>query len=86
MSMAVLVVWLCSHAAAAPRVEFVKQIRPVLEERCQPCHFAGGRVYDRLPFDKPQTVVKLGKKLFTRIRDEKTRTLITQFLTQEEKP
>jgi hypothetical protein len=43
-------------------------------------------MYARLPFDKPQTIVRLGTKLFTRIRDEKTRSLITQFLTQEEKP
>ena len=43
-------------------------------------------MYLRLPFDRPQMIVKLGtKKLFTRIRDEKERELIRQFLTQEEK-
>jgi len=43
-------------------------------------------MYARLPFDKPQTIVKLGQKLFTRIRDDKTRLLITQFIAQKEKP
>ena len=43
-------------------------------------------MYARLPFDKPQTIVKLSKKLFTRIRDDKTRALITQFIAQEERP
>lgn len=37
-------------------------------------------MYARLPFDRPETVIKLGTKLFTRIRDEKQRELIRQFL------
>lgn len=40
-------------------------------------------MYERLPFDRPQTVVKLGTKLFTRIRDEKQRELIRKFLAQQ---
>ncbi|HEV2851705.1 MAG TPA: hypothetical protein VHC97_02770 [Thermoanaerobaculia bacterium] len=28
-----------------PRVDFQKQVRPMLETRCQPCHFAGGKMY-----------------------------------------
>lgn len=43
-------------------------------------------MYDRLPFDRPQTIVRLGTKLFTRIRDENKRELIRQFLAQEGKP
>jgi len=66
-------------------VDFAKQIRPIFEERCQPCHFAGGKMYARLPFDRPQTIVNLGTKLFTRIRNEKERDLIRQFLAQEGK-
>jgi hypothetical protein len=71
-------------SAAPPRVVFATQIRPILEQRCQPCHFAGGKMYLRLPFDRPQTIVKLGTKLFTRIRDEQQRDLIRRFLAQEE--
>ena len=43
-------------------------------------------MYERLPFDRAQTIVKLGTKLFTRIRDENKRELIRQFLAQEGKP
>jgi hypothetical protein len=68
---------------APPPVDFATQIRPILEQRCQPCHFPGGKMYERLPFDRPQTVVKLGTKLFTRIRDEKQRELIRKFLAQQ---
>ena len=43
-------------------------------------------MYARLPFDRPETIVKLGTKLFTRIHEEKKRELIRQFLAQEGKP
>ena len=66
-----------------PRVDFVKEIRPMLEQRCQPCHFPGGKMYDRLPFDRPATITTLGEKLFTRIKDEKQRAVIRRFLAEQ---
>jgi hypothetical protein len=48
-----------------------------------PCHFSGGKVYDKLPFDRAQTIKTLGTKLFTRIHDENERKLIREFLSQE---
>ena len=65
-----------------PRVDFDTQIKPMLESKCMPCHFSGGQVYDRLPFDKPATIRKLGTKLFTRIKEEDKRRLIEDFLAQ----
>src|SRR6266849_541719 len=59
---------------------FATQIKPILQARCQPCHFPGGKVYDHLPFDRPETITKLGTKLFTRIKDEKEQRLIREFL------
>jgi hypothetical protein len=40
-------------------------------------------MYERLPFDRPDTIKKLGAKLFTRIQDENHRRLIRDFLEQE---
>ena len=65
------------------RVDFNTQVRPILEARCQPCHFAGGKVYEHLPFDRPATITTLGTKLFTRIKDENERRLIREFLSQQ---
>lgn len=62
--------------------DFDKEIRPILQARCQPCHFQGGQVYDKLPFDKPATITRLGTKLFTRIKDEKEQKLIREFLAE----
>jgi len=68
--------------AQAPvrRVDFATQIQPLLEARCRPCHFAGGKMYARLPFDRAETIVALREKLFTRIKDEKERQPIREFL------
>jgi hypothetical protein len=33
-----------------------------------------------MPFDKPETITRLGTKLFTRIKDEKEQRLIRVFL------
>jgi len=65
-----------------PPVDFQAQIRPILEKRCQPCHFAGGKMYARMPFDQPRTIHILGEKMFTRIKDPKEQALLRAFLTQ----
>jgi hypothetical protein len=72
------------HKAATDsgRVDFQTEIKPILEARCQPCHFSGGKVYQKMPFDRPETIKSLGTKLFTRIKDENERRLISAFLTQ----
>jgi PBP1b-binding outer membrane lipoprotein LpoB len=62
------------------KVDFNTEIKPILQARCQPCHFQGGKVYDKMPFDKAETITRLGTKLFTRIKDEKERSVIREFL------
>ena len=64
------------------RVDFDAQIKPMLQSKCMPCHFSGGQMYERLPFDKPATIKKLGTRLFTRIKEEDKRRLIEDFLAQ----
>jgi len=71
-----------ASSAQRARVDFDTQIRPMLQSKCMPCHFSGGQMYERLPFDKPATIRKLGTKLFTRIREEDKRRLIEDFLAQ----
>ena len=71
-----------SVAALSPKVDFHSQVEPLLRSKCQGCHFSGGKVYDKLPFDRPETIKTLGTKLFTRIQDENDRKLIRDFLAQ----
>lgn len=78
-----------AHAATgaitsdATKIDFATQVRPILETRCTPCHFAGGKLYQRLPFDRAETIYALGTKLFTRIKDEHEQRLIREFLAQQ---
>jgi hypothetical protein len=69
-------------STGATKPDFEKEIKPIFQSRCMPCHFHGGKVYDKLPFDKPETIARLGAKLFTRIKDEKEQRLIREFLAQ----
>jgi hypothetical protein len=88
-SLAVILVLAASLLANTPApqlktqpVDFQTQIRPILEKRCQPCHFTGGKMYVKMPFDRPQTIHTLGEKMFTRIKDPKEQALLRAFLAQ----
>src|SRR4029453_3447016 len=79
----VLLATLNSIKTMAKRPTFASDIRPILESRCQPCHFQGGQMYEMLPFDKPETITKLGSKLFTRIKNEDQQRVIREFLSEQ---
>lgn len=66
-------------AAAAPApVRFEADVAPILS-RCRPCHYPGGVMHGRLPFDDEAAVRKAGEKLFTRVKDEKERAVLRRF-------
>ena len=69
-------------ATAAAAADFAHDVRPILENHCQPCHFEGGKMYERLPFDRAETIQRLGTKLFTRIKAEDEQAVIRRFLAQ----
>ena len=67
------------------QVDVAKDVRPIFEAKCQPCHFPGGKMYARLPFDEAATIVKLDEKVFTRIKDDESRAVIRRFLAQQKR-
>ena len=71
-----------TSSAPKARVDFETQVKPIFKSKCMPCHFEGGQMYDRLPFDRPETIKKLGHRLFTRIKEKDDQQLIEAFLTQ----
>jgi hypothetical protein len=81
-----LTIALAASTTTTPRdashVDFDKQIAPILKAKCQPCHYPGGTMYAKRPFDRPETIVALGEKLFTRIKDEEQRKVIRAFLAE----
>ena len=65
------------------RLDFDTQVKPVFKSQCTPCHFSGGQMYNKLPFDRAETIKKLGVKVFTRIKGNDDRKLIEAFLSQQ---
>jgi hypothetical protein len=73
---------LAATSSVSKKVVFAEDIEPILRSKCQSCHFQGGRMYAKLPFDRAETIKTLGTKLFTRLQDENDRRLIREFLSQ----
>lgn len=69
--------------AVAAQVDFARDIQPILQRRCTPCHFPGGSMHAKLPFDRGETVDHLGTKLFSRIKDAKEQELIRKYLARD---
>ena len=72
-AIAAFLVALSNSVAATPTsqskpVTFRTDIAPLLNEKCQPCHFKGGKVFDKLPFDQYKTVVRIAPRLNTRLK------------------
>jgi hypothetical protein len=67
-------------------ISFTQQIQPILVKNCSPCHFIGGKMYARLPFDKAETILQPEVKagLLKRIRNEKENELLRQFIEQKQ--
>ena len=66
-------------------IDFGAQIEPIFVSHCSPCHFTGGRMYERLPFDKDITIVVNSDAILRRIKDEKEIELIQQYIQQQNK-
>lgn len=69
--------------AAAPAAEppaptpslFQSSIRPILAARCAPCHEPGGKMYGRLPFDRPSVVASHADGVRRRLKGEDRKAL-----------
>ena len=80
-------VWLLFELTPTPApppvpqpVTFEHDVKPILERRCTPCHFPGGKMHAKLPFDRGETILELGTKLFTRIKKEDEQKVIRAYL------
>jgi hypothetical protein len=67
---------------AEEKIDFEKQIKPIFVKNCSPCHFPGGKMYERLPFDKDTTVVNHHEAILKRIKNEEENSLLKNFVLQ----
>ena len=61
-------------------VTFQQSIAPLLKANCSPCHYEGGQVVGKYPFEDYKTVKKLGEKLNTRLKEKEQQSLIAEWL------
>jgi hypothetical protein len=61
--------------AAAPDAVFEATVRPVLAERCAPCHNPGGQMYARLPWDQASVVAANSAGIKRRLKGDDLKAL-----------
>lgn len=62
-------------------IDFMKQVQPILIKNCSPCHFTGGKMYEKMPFDKDTTIINHESGILRRIKGEEN-SLIKTFIQQ----
>lgn len=63
-------------------IQFSSHVQPIMQKRCTPCHFTGGKMYERMPFDKDSTIINHQASILKRIKDEEENSVIRKFLLQ----
>ena len=63
-------------------IHFTSQIQPILIKNCSPCHFTGGKMYERMPFDKDTTIINHQAGILKRVKGEEN-TLIRSFIQEQ---
>ena len=62
-------------------ISFTLQVKSILQKNCSPCHFSGGKMYAKLTFDIPQTILSLKEdRVLMRIKDINEKELVMKFI------
>lgn len=69
-------------AAEKDPVNFETQVLPILQHNCSPCHFPGGKLHDKLPFDKGITIVNNEQGIAKRLKKIEELNIIRQYVAQ----
>ena len=73
-------------APATPSLEVVSfeaSVKPLLARTCTPCHVPGGRMYERMPFDRPEVVFAHKEGVLRRMKNPDDRQLLERWFAQE---
>ena len=66
-------------------VNFKTDVVPILNTKCSPCHFEGGKMYEKMPFDSDVTILNHQAGILRRLKNEPVGALIRQFIEQRKK-
>lgn len=57
-------------------------VKLMLSSNCSPCHIPGGKMYDRLPFDDPETVRAHSTAISGRLKKPEDKKLLEDWLSE----
>ncbi len=66
----------------ADTINFTTQIQPILQKKCAPCHFPGGQLYEKMPFDKGATIIAHERGMYKRITDKNEQAVFKKYIQQ----
>jgi hypothetical protein len=64
-------------------VNYVADVLPLLQKKCSPCHFPGGKMYEKMPFDNIETIISHEAGVLKRFKEEKEIALIKKLIKQD---
>jgi hypothetical protein len=67
---------------SADSINFVSQVQPILQKNCSPCHFTGGKMYEKMPFDDPKTLLGHQSGILKRIKKDDENLVLKQFIEE----
>lgn len=67
-------------ASLIDTISFNTKVLPILRKNCSPCHFEGGKMFERMPFNQPATLVGHETVALRRFKDPNERAIVKSFL------
>lgn len=74
-----------SNIITPDTINFKTQIQPIFVRNCSPCHFPGGKMHEKLPFDTAVTILNNSTAILRRIKDVNEKKLVSDFVTEAAK-
>lgn len=60
-------------------INFTSHVMPLLQQKCSPCHFEGGKMHVKMPFDKASTLIRHEAGILKRFSDRE-KMLLQEFI------
>lgn len=69
-----------SSEVVIKKVDFKLEVVPIMQNNCSPCHFKGGKMYEKMPFDEDTTIINHQAGILKRIKKEDENATLRSFL------
>jgi hypothetical protein len=63
-------------------LHFATQVQPIFQQHCNPCHFPGGKMYEKLPFNQGSTIAHHLPGIMKRIKLEEEVAIIKRYVEE----